>query len=77
MTLYYHAESDAWVKIKGPEFTIIGDAELVTDADILRLADDDIPEGWHLVDTLAKAAAVNDELEMGARLRAAVPAGGP
>ena len=54
MTLYYHAESDAWVKIKGPEFTIIGDADLVTDADVLRLAEGDMPEGWAEVDTLAK-----------------------
>lgn len=46
MTIFRNIENDITLKINGPEFVIIGDGDLVSDADLLALARDEEVDGW-------------------------------
>ena len=52
---YVNAQKDyVRVTINGPVFSILGDADAVSDAELLALAAGNIPEGWEDADEIMK-----------------------
>ena len=49
MTTFYNDSSDVWVRVNPPEFVIIGDAETVSDSELLAMSNGVRPFPWREV----------------------------
>lgn len=59
MATYYNDSTDAWVRINGCEFAIFGDADAVTDAELLAMQRGAPPAPWREI-TMANIDTVQE-----------------